>query len=95
MEHLVVSRLDSRFSSKISINKTDQDIRNKIISSKTEKDLIGYKPSIMPLGCEGDCQISRTEVVRTSGNRIPTGGPGTAGKRHNTEVTQDSILTIW
>lgn len=35
----------------------------------------------MPLGCEGDCQISRTDVVRTSGNRIPTGGPGTEAKQ--------------
>lgn len=34
----------------------------------------------MPLGCEGDCQISRTEVVRTSGNRMPTGGPGTSSR---------------
>lgn len=35
----------------------------------------------MPLGWAGDCQIRRTEVVRTSGNRIPTGGPGTAAKQ--------------
>lgn len=35
---------------------------------------------MMPLGCAGDCQIKRTEVVLTSGKRIPTGGPGTAGK---------------
>lgn len=32
----------------------------------------------MPLGWAGGCQMSRTEVVLTSGKRIPTGGPGTA-----------------
>lgn len=41
---------------------------------------------MMPLGCEGDCQMSRTEVVRTSGNRMPTGGPGTAGKQKTSYI---------
>lgn len=35
----------------------------------------------MPFGWAGDCQIRRTDVVRTSGNRIPTGGPGTVSRR--------------
>lgn len=35
-------------------------------------------PRIMPLGWAGGCQMSRTELVLTSGKRIPTGGPGTA-----------------
>ena len=34
----------------------------------------------MPLGWDGDCQMRRTDVVRTSGNRMPTGGPGTVGQ---------------
>lgn len=39
--------------------------------------LIVNSPSIIPLGCAGGCQISLTEVVLTSGNKMPTGGPGT------------------
>lgn len=38
-------------------------------------------PRMMPLGVAGGCQISRTEVVLTSGNRMPTGGPGTGGDK--------------
>lgn len=38
-------------------------------------------PRMMPLGAAGGCQTSRTDVVRTSGNRMPTGGPGTGGTR--------------
>lgn len=36
---------------------------------------------MMPLGAAGGCQISRTDVVLTSGNRMPMGGPGTGGDR--------------
>lgn len=36
-----------------------------------------HSPRMMPLGWAGLCQMSRTELVRTSGNRMPTGGPGT------------------
>lgn len=32
---------------------------------------------MIPLGCAGGCQMSLTDVVLTSGNRMPTGGPGT------------------
>lgn len=39
--------------------------------------LIVNSPSIIPLGCAGGCQISLTELVLTSGNKMPTGGPGT------------------
>lgn len=38
-------------------------------------------PRMMPLGAAGGCQTSRTDVVRTSGNRMPTGGPGTGGHK--------------
>lgn len=38
-------------------------------------------PRMMPLGAAGGCQISRTDVVLTSGNRMPMGGPGTGGDR--------------
>lgn len=36
---------------------------------------------MMPLGAAGGCQISRTDVVLTSGNRMPMGGPGTGGDK--------------
>lgn len=36
-----------------------------------------HLPRMTPLGAVGGCQMSRTEVVLTSGNSIPTGGPGT------------------
>lgn len=45
---------------------------------KTKKKTCSDSPRMIPLGCAGDCQMSRTELVRTSGNRIPTGGPGTS-----------------
>lgn len=35
----------------------------------------------MPLGWAGGCQISLTDVVLTSGKRMPTGGPGTVTQR--------------
>lgn len=39
--------------------------------------ILRLAPRMMPLGCAGGCQMSLTEVVLTSGKRIPTGGPGT------------------
>jgi hypothetical protein len=36
---------------------------------------------MIPFGVAGGCQISLTDVVLTSGNRMPMGGPGTAGDR--------------
>lgn len=38
-------------------------------------------PRMMPLGAAGGCQISRTDVVLTSGKRMPMGGPGTGGAK--------------
>lgn len=45
-------------------------------------------PRMMPLGAAGGCQISRTDVVLTSGNRMPIGGPGTGG-------TEERQVTVW
>ena len=46
-------------------------------------------PRMMPLGWAGGCQMSLTEEVLTSGNRMPTGGPGTMGDRY---VRQQYIM---
>lgn len=43
---------------------------------------------MMPLGAVGGCQISRTDVVLTSGNRMPTGGPGTEGTKEKQVAVQ-------
>lgn len=52
-----------------------------------------HLPRIIPLGWAGDCQISLTEVVRTSGNKIPTGGPGT-GKNTSLLITWTCVKPI-
>lgn len=48
------------------------------MKKKKNRKTCSDSPRMIPLGCAGDCQMSRTELVRTSGNRIPTGGPGTS-----------------
>lgn len=40
----------------------------------------------MPLGCAGGCQMSLTDVVLTSGKRMPTGGPGTVTHKMTNQV---------
>lgn len=48
-------------------------------------------PRMMPLGAAGGCQISRTDVVLTSGNRMPTGGPGTGGNKAEAGDSADAV----
>lgn len=38
-------------------------------------------PNMMPLGSPGGCQTTLTDVSRTSGNNMRTGGPGTAREK--------------
>lgn len=51
-------------------------------------------PKIMPLGCAGGCQISLTEVVLTSGKRMPTGGPGTITHKICRMTDQARVLYV-
>lgn len=64
-------------------NKIKRTVRQDIIQPMKQRLLFliiinTNLPRMMPLGWAGGCQMSRTEVVLTSGKRIPTGGPGTA-----------------
>ena len=49
----------------------------------------GTSPRMIPFGCAGGCQVRHTEEVRTSGNRIPTGGPGTKGHEQRSSAEQE------